>query len=213
MRRTSPATSPPRSAFVTTAVLFMLASSSANALTFANVTGSGDLHVTATGTIYFDSSNLDLNNLSIIASDSVVFDTTFPTGVPDPPTATVDLLNQMGMSELSVTGDVYFDRFEFSGDLSIVADRVFAIGPFTISGNATLDTGSVTIGSPIPGAIINACGDRCNIHMVVTPDGGPLFDPNSGPTLTAAVPEPSGALLFALGVISVAAYNRNRSPS
>ena len=205
---------------------------SANALTYANVTGSGDLIVSVRGVAYLDTSALDLTDLTLFADGSIFVGSAFPNGVPGTATDTIDLRGIIGTTELSILDDAYFDDFAFAGSLTIEADHIRVVGPLMASGPIRISSPIVQIDSELmigrrlsgdpcsaytSGASLvitsgnpNLIHAECSPGTITRPDGGPIFIPDGGLIISRAVPEPSSALVFTVCIASFAAWSRRR---
>jgi hypothetical protein len=200
-------------------VLLFALSSAAHSLTLVSLSGSGDLTLSATGTIYFDASSLSLDDI-VLSAEAITIGSPFPTGVADAPTATLGLLGVGGATSHSFDGDVFFDSLVFAGSLNFsalsihVSSGLEAAGTLTlIASNLAIDGGGIPCGAAPGGGIVvsltGAVGTGCTGPVIGAPGDGTLTGGDGG-GVSAAVPEPSAALLFATGLLALAINDRRR---
>ncbi len=218
-----------RSALAAISIIVVF-SSAAQAVTIASVTGSGDLDLTATGSVYFDASDLDLTRLELTATETVTIAATFPDGGPGAATDTLELLDLVLTTGLSVDDDVSIAPFDFTGSVSVAASSIYVIGPIAaeiivINGPAVVvetdllpgfdsACGGSSAGATITtGSSVGAPSGGCSVELGPI-DGGTIeVDPigitPGGPGL-APIPEPGAALLYAAGALALCASRPGR---
>jgi hypothetical protein len=203
----------------------------ADALTTANLTGSGDLTVSATGTIYFDAAGLDLREFVLTAASTITIDTSYPAGVPGVPDDTIGLLDVADTTRFSVVDDLFFDRFDYAGSLVLKAGAIHAIGPLVATESIVLNGGSLFVGSGIGGGpstdpcssgaggitvtsgtvpSVGGTSAGCSAGIVQGPSVGTGFTPGLTTVIAQAVPEPTAGLLNGLGLATIVVVCRPR---
>lgn len=189
------------------ALITLLSASSADASAIVSITGSGSVEITASGSIYFDASDLDLTTLSLEASGLISIGSALPSDVLDSSFDTLAFNEVSVISGLLIEGDLYFDVFEFAGDLTLRGENIFVSGQINALAIA-LDSGSCNADGG--GAAVLASGleatllcDGVLTDAIDLTNGGVLVLGGGGLTPAGAIPEPTGALLFAIGGIFV----------
>ncbi|HEM46296.1 MAG TPA: PEP-CTERM sorting domain-containing protein [Alphaproteobacteria bacterium] len=177
----------------------------AGATTLLSLAGSGDLQLTTTGDLYFATTDLALEQITLFADQQIVAGQTTYT---PPASATVSLAytSLSGTTVLDIDDDVFVTDFVFQGTIDFSAASIFVSGDLSAKNGISLGTangpssGCVTSGGIVLLSTTIDCGDTAPVIAppppFVPPDGGGVFP-------SSPVPEPGAALLFGAGVLVV----------
>lgn len=196
-------------------LLALAAASGAGAATIVSITGQGSLQIDVSGDLYFDTGDLELTDLTLEAASSISFGPVFPASFPSSFDQSLEIYDAQDLIGLAIDDDAYFESFAWSGSVSLGAANIYATGSLEASGPIDLSAGpgegptGGTGGCSGGGGITLTSGSGEAIcvpggELTIGPGGIDVSPGGVGPVVTPAIPEPTAALLFAVGAGAVA---------
>ncbi len=195
--------------------LLLASGSVAHGASEVSASGFGTLDLATDGTIYFDfgAATLDLTDITLVATTNVTMQDTLP---PAPLfDASANITGTGTAPHYDFIGDLWLTSVDWTGNLILEADTLVLAGSIdTLLGTVRINAGpgSDLCASHIAGGIVLASATTPTCTAIpperLIPGGGIIIvDP---PQITAGVPEPGAALLFAVGFLALGAASRRR---
>ena len=186
----------------------------AQASSIVELTGAGRLELDVEGTLYLDTTGLNLTDLTLEAT-VVVIGSEVAAGIPDPAWTQLSFLDISALTSISLDQDAYFDQPVFSGSVIARAREIYIFGALTAVGDLLVNAAEITTVGCDDGSgaiIIGSTGfttQPCGRGEVLLPPGG-LIDTSPPIVIAGAVPEPTAALLFGAGLLVFSRPRRGR---
>jgi hypothetical protein len=209
-------------------LLVLATASGARAATIVSITGQGSLQIDVSGDLYFESSGLDLTDMTLTAEETITIGS-LPATAPASFDQSLEIYDALDLIGLAIQDDAYFESLVWSGSVSLSAASIYVAGSLVASGTIEMSAGPVGGPGNDPTGGVGGCGGAslsigvtgvsgpvevvCVPASPVSVGGGTILHPPSVvsfPVVASAIPEPTSGLLFLVGAGALAASLRRR---